>query len=229
MSLTMRRRFQAAILLIAPAVLLAGFIAHPFIGLGPPNETAIAAAVTAYPTRWGLSHLTVAVGSGLLVLAFLAIRGYLRDAGEEVWSTLGFLFIVIGSTLFAVLPGMEFAPLAASATGGDVQAAQAALFPWFVPILMTGAVIFALGILGFQKGIADSGVLSQRLTWVVIAALAVMAVARFVPLAAVQLYLQGVAGIVALWPMAYQMWKLPQGKPAQQPRPHHALHQNLLR
>jgi hypothetical protein len=32
-----------------------------------------------------------------------------------------------------------------------------------------------------------------------------MAVSRFVPLAAVQFYVQGVAVIVALWPLAYAM------------------------
>lgn len=47
-------------------------------------------------------------------------------------------FIVMGSTLFTLLPGMEFAPLAAAKTGGDIQTAQAALQPWFVPILATG-------------------------------------------------------------------------------------------
>jgi hypothetical protein len=54
------------------------------------------------------------VASGLLVLAFLAIRSYLRGTGEDRWSILALPFIVVGSTLFAVLPGMEFAPLAAA-------------------------------------------------------------------------------------------------------------------
>lgn len=59
---------------------------------------------------------------------------------------MGIHFIVIGSTLFALLPGLEFAPLIAAKSGGDVQAAQAALEPWFRPTLVTGAVLFALGI-----------------------------------------------------------------------------------
>jgi hypothetical protein len=53
--------------------------------------------------------------------------------------------------------------------------------PWFIPILLTGAVSFALGAFGFAKGIARSEVLSPRLTWLVVGALVVMAVARFVP------------------------------------------------
>lgn len=200
-------------------MLLSGFVSHPFIGLGPPDERAIAAALAAHPTLWGLSHLAIGVGSGLLVLAFLAIRSYLHEVGEERWSSPALAFIVVGSTLFAMLPGMEFAPLAANETGGDVQAAQTALLPWFVPVLLTGAFTFALGVLGFARGIADSGILSRRLNWLVLGALLVMAAARFVPLGAVQLYVQGVAGIAALWPMAYQMWELPTGRPARQPRP----------
>ncbi len=102
---TARARSRAAIVAIAPGVLLAGFASHPYIGVGPPDEAAIAAAVASEATRWGLSHLMVAVGSGLAVLAFLAIRSYLRQAGEERWSSLALPFIVMGSTLFTVRPG----------------------------------------------------------------------------------------------------------------------------
>jgi hypothetical protein len=41
-----------------------------------------------------------------------------------------------------------------------------------------------------------------------------------VPVGAVQFYVQGAAGIVALWPLAYEMWKHPEtARPAGQPRP----------
>ncbi|MDP8929880.1 MAG: hypothetical protein M3O70_15260, partial [Actinomycetota bacterium] len=65
-----------------------------------------------------------------MIVAFVAIRSYLRQAGEERFSAFGLPFIVIASTLYAVLPGLEFAPLAAAKTGGDVRAVQAALDPW---------------------------------------------------------------------------------------------------
>lgn len=219
MSTMTSARLRAAIVALAPAVLLVGFVSHPDIGLGPPDPAAVAVAVVSDPTRWGLAHLTVSVGSGLTVLAFLAIRSYLREAGEERWSAPAVPFIVIGSTLFAVLPGMEFAPLAAAATGGDVRAAQAALLPWFVPILLTGAVSFALGVVGFAMGIARSGVLSPRLTWLVVGALAVVAAARFVPLSAVQFYVQSAAGIMAMWPLAYAMWRHPEARTVGEARP----------
>jgi hypothetical protein len=218
-SATTRARLGAAIVALAPAVMLAGLFAHPYIAT-LPDEAGVAEAVAADTTYWGLVHLTAAVASGLLVLAFLAIRSYLREAGEERWSILALPFIVVGSTLFAVLPGMEFVPLVATEAGADAEAAQAALAPWFIPIMVTGAITFAVGVFAFAKGIANSRVLSRRLTWLVVGALVVLAISRLVPVGVVQFYVQGAAGIVALWPLAYGMGKRPEAaRPAGQPRP----------
>ncbi len=218
MFVTTRARFRAAIVAIGPAVLLAGFVYHPYVA-NATDTAAIAAAAAADTTRWGLSHLAIGVGYGLAVLAFLAIRSYLREAGEERWSSLALPFIAFGSALFVILPGMEFAPLAAAETGGDAEAAQDELVPWLVPMLVTAAITFALGALGFALGIVRSGVLSPQLTWLVAGALVVMAAARFVPLGAAQIVI-GVAGIVALWPLAYEMWNRPEAvRPGEEPRP----------
>ena len=189
MSTTTQARFRAAIVAIAPAVLLFAFVYHPYIA-NLTDKAAVAAALGSDTTRWGLSHLAVGVGSGLAVLAFLAIRGYLREAGEERWSILALPFIVIGSTLFAFLPAMEIAMLAVADEGADVQAVLTALDSWFFPILVAGAITFALGVLGFAVGIVRGGVLGPRLTWLVVGALFVMAAARFVPLGAA-LYVGG--------------------------------------
>src|SRR5215204_2182755 len=132
-SATTRARFGASVVALAPAVMLVGLFAHPYIAI-LPDEAAIAEAVPADTTHWGLVHLTAGVASGLLVLAFLAIRSYLREAGEERWSILALPFIVVGVTLFAVLPGMEFVPLAAAEADADAESAQAALASWFIPI-----------------------------------------------------------------------------------------------
>jgi hypothetical protein len=99
-----------------------------------------------------------------------------------------------------------------------MRAAQAALVPWFIPVLLTGAATFAVGVLGFAVAIARSGILGPRLKWLVVGALAVLAAARLVPLTAVQLYVEGVAGIVALWPLAYELWKHAGVPAADQPR-----------
>jgi hypothetical protein len=219
MSTTTRARIRAAIVAIAPAWLLFAFVYHPYIA-NLTDKAAVAAALTSDTARWGLSHLAVGVGSGFAVLAFLAIRSYLREAGEDRWSILGLPFIVMGSTLFAFPPAMEIAMLAAAEEGADVQAVLAALDSWFFPILLTAAVIFVLGVFAFAKGIADSRILSRRLSRLVVGALVVMAVARLVPVGAVQFYVQGAAGIVALWPLAYEMWKHPEAaRAAGQPHP----------
>jgi hypothetical protein len=78
-SATTRARLGAAIVALAPAVMLAGLFAHPYIAT-LPDEAGVAEAVAADTTYWGLVHLTAAVASGLLVLAFLTIRSYLREA-----------------------------------------------------------------------------------------------------------------------------------------------------
>jgi hypothetical protein len=213
---TTRARLRAATVAVAPVVLLAAFVWHPYLPGRLPNDAAIAAAVAADTTGWGLAHLAAGVGSGVVVLAFLAIRSYLREAGEDRWSLLGLPCIVMGSTLYTLLPGMEFAPLAAAEVGGDVQAAQAALTPWFVSVLVSGSFTFAVGVFAFARGIARSRVLCPGLTRLVVGALIVMAAARFIPLAAVQFYVQGAAGIVALWPLAYAMAKHPAARPTEQ-------------
>jgi hypothetical protein len=212
MSVTTRARFRAAIVAVAPVVLLAGFVYHPYVA-NATDEAALAAAVASDTTRWGLTHLLIGVAYGLVALAFLAVRSYLREAGEERWSVLALPFAVMGSALFMILTGMEFAPLAAAETGGDVEATQSELVPWFVPILATGGISFALGAFGFAMGILRSGLLSASLSQLVVAALVVMAAVRFVPLGASQ-YVIGVAAVVALWPLASEMWTHPTPRPA---------------
>lgn len=211
----MRAGFRPAIVAFAPAVLLVGFAYHPYV-VRPTDELALAAAASSDTTRWGLSHLAIGVGYGLLVVAFIAIRSYLREAGEERWSARALPFIALGSAMFPILTGMEFALLAAAKTGGDVAGAQAELMPWFVPVLLTAGLSFALGAFGFAKAIADSKVLSAQLSWLVTGALVVMVLARFVPLGAAQPVI-GAAGIAALWPLAYIMWKQPVARTAGQP------------
>jgi hypothetical protein len=203
-----RNQWRVTVMVVAPVVLLVAFVTHPYLSGRLPNDAEVAAAVAAGPTRWGAVHLATAVASGLIILAFLAVRSYLREAGEDRFSALGVPFVVIGSTLFAVLPGMEFAPLAAAETGAtttEIEAAQEALASWFLPVLVTGALAFAIGVFAFARAISIATVGIRGLTRIVVAALIVMAVSRFVPLAAVQFYVQGVAVIVAFWPLAYAM------------------------
>lgn len=208
MSATTTAQLRAAIVVIAPAVLLAGFAYHPYVASGT-DEAGLAAAAASDTTRWGLSHLAIGVGYALAALAFIAIRSYLRDAGEDRWSVIALPLIVLGCALFPILTGMEFALLAAAETGSDGEAAQSELMPWFLPILLTGAISFVLGAIGFAAGIVRSGVLGGPLVWLVAGALIVMAAVRFIPLGAAQ-YVIGVAGVAALWPLGWVMWTQPE-------------------
>lgn len=205
---TTRTRYGAVGVALAPAVMLAALVSHPYLAR-LPDAAGVAEAIEGQTIRWGIVHLLTSVGSTLIVLAFLAVRAHLRDAGEDRFSTWALPLVILGSAFYGLLPGLEFAALAAVRTGGDVAAIQAALNPWFVPILATSAIIFAAGIVGFAKAIADSDILTRRLTRLVVTALVVLAVSRFIPYGAAQFYLQSLAGIVALWPLAHQMWRRP--------------------
>lgn len=207
MTVTTKARFRAAITAIAPALLLLGFAYHPYVA-NATDESALAESAASDTTRWGLAHLAVGVGYALLALAFIALRSYLRDAGEDRWSARALPFAVLACGLFPILTGMEFALLAAAETGGDVEGAQSELMPWFIPILVPAAVSFTLGAVGFAIAISRSRVLSNRLTRIAAGALVVMAVTRFIPAGAAQIAI-GVAGAVAFWPIALTMWSNP--------------------
>ena len=196
---------RAAVVAIAPIALLVAMISHPYLPGRLPDHAAVAEAVAEGTTRWALAHLAAAVASGVLVLAFIAIRGHLREAGDKTLSAIGLGFIVMGSLAYAVLPGMEFTPLAAVETGADPAAAQAALDDWFVPVLFTGALFYAIGVVCVAVAIRRHGGLGPTLTWVVVPALVVMAVSRFAPFSAAQFYVQSAAALIALWPLAWVM------------------------
>ena len=221
MSTTTTARFRAAITAIAPAVLILGFASHPYVG-NATDEGALAEAAASDPTRWGLAHLAIGVGYALLALSFIALRSYLREAGEHRWSVRALPFAVFGCALFPILVGMEFAPLAAAETGGDVEAAQRELAPWFIPILVPAAISFTLGAVGFALGVTKSHIVSERLARVVAGALVVMAAARFVPAGAAQIVI-GVAGVVAFWPLALAMWRRGSEPPSGEASRHSAL------
>jgi hypothetical protein len=209
MSNSTRARLKAAIVAVAPVALLAAFLAHPHLPGRLPNDAAVAAAVLADPGHWGLTHLAGGAASGLIAVAFLFVRSHLRTAGEDRWSGPALVFIILGSTLYTILWGMEFAPMAAAVSGADVEAAQAALGPWFVPMLFSAGLVFAVGALGFAAGVVRSGVLAPGIAALVAAALVVMAASRLVPFAVVQFQVQGLAAVLALWPLAFVMWKAP--------------------
>jgi hypothetical protein len=195
-------RARVTILAVAPLILLASFVYHPHIML-LPDAGAVAHAVQMDHQRWAIAHFGVALGAVLMSIAYIALRAFLRDAGENRWSAIALPFLVFGSGLYTLLPGMEFTVLAASATGGDIVASQRIISPWFVPIMMSSALTNAVGIGFLMRGLGP--MLDVRVKSLVLTALALMAISRFVPIGPVHFYVQGLAGLAALWPVAWEI------------------------
>ncbi len=221
MSPTTIALFRAVIIFIAPFALLASFIFHPHVGNPIDDDflVKLAEAVTADPTRWAVVHYFAAVAIGLLTLAFIAVRGYLHDAGEDRWSRFGLPFIVMGNLFYAMLPAFEFAPYAAVKAGFEAGTIQEVLMPWFFSTILTSALFITLGAIGFAVGIVRSNIFGTGLRWIVPAALIVMAVSRFVPLTFVQFYVQSFTGIISLFPLGYMIWKYQDSRTVVRPKP----------
>jgi hypothetical protein len=88
---------------------------------------------------------------------------------------------LIGSSLYAVLPGMEFAVVAAHESGADLAQTQAALESWFVPILIVGGVTFAFGTVLFAVAVARGSSFARLPAVIVAGALVVFGLSRVVP------------------------------------------------
>jgi hypothetical protein len=180
-------------------MLLGALVYHPFIP-DLRHKDDVAAALTADTTRWSVAHLVVAVASALVVLAFLAVGTAVRRRGEWRWSGRSVPFVVVGGTLFALLPAMEIAVLAADVAGADTEAVLLELDAWFRPLLVGSAAVFAVGLACIACAVVRAGVLGRSATALVVGALTVAGVSRFLPLGAA-LIVGAAALVVALWPL----------------------------
>jgi hypothetical protein len=195
------RRTTAAVTVAgAPVVLLAGITYHPFVA-DLRHKHDVASALTADAARWSIAHLLAAAGSALVALAFLAVVAALRQRGEWRWSARSVPFLVVGSTMFALLPAMEIAVLAAARAGADPEAVLLELDAWFRPLLFAGAAVFTIGVACIARAVVRAAVLSRPATLLVVTALAVAGVSRFLPFGAA-LTVGAAALVVALWPLA---------------------------
>ena len=204
MSETGFAKLRATSVAVGPFSLLAALLYHPYIA-DLTDVSSVAAAMDRGNSRWAVAHIAVGVGFGLLLLSFLAVRSHLRAAGEERWSSMAVPFLVMGTVLFTFLPAMEVAMAAATRAGADPVATQVELNTWFVPLLMSGALVFGIGIVLMAMATVRSGVLGRDLGRIVATALVVGALTRFVPRGAA-LYAGSVAAVIALLPFAIQMW-----------------------
>lgn len=204
-------RARALLVAAGPVLLTAALLWHPPLPGRLPDSAGVAEAASAGITRWGLSHVAAALASGAVAVAFVAVRGHLRERGDGSASAVGLGLVLIGSTLYAVLPGMEFAVVAAHETGADLAETQAALESWFVPILVVGAVTFAFGTVLFAVAVARAASFARLPTIIVAGALVVFGLSRVVPVGVVQFYVQSVAALVALLPLAIAIGTARQG------------------
>ena len=198
-------RAGAATVAAGPILLLGALLWHPPIPGRLPDNDAVAEAAAADITRWGLSHLAAAVAAAAIEVAFIVVRGYLRERGDGPISAVGLALVVAGSTLYAVLPGMEFGVLAAHETGADLAATQSAVQPWLVSVLVGGSVAFAAGTTLFAVAIVRSAPMGRTEVMVVATSLVVFGVCRVIPIGVVQFYVQPVAALLALLPLAAEI------------------------
>jgi hypothetical protein len=198
-------RGRAALVAIGPLVLVGAMLWHPPLPGRLPDSEAVADAAAGDITRWGLSHLAAAIASAMIALAFIAVRGHLRQHGDHSLSAVGLGFVVAGSTLYAVLPGMEFSVLAAHETGADLAATQDALEGWFVTVLIGGSALFAVGTLLFAVAVVRSAAMGRSEAVLIAGALVVFGLSRLVPIGVVQFYVQSAAALLALLPIAAEI------------------------
>jgi uncharacterized membrane protein YhaH (DUF805 family) len=137
-------RVAAAALFIAPIVLFAGLLAHPFVH-SYLDASLVAGAVNRTPGRWAWSHLFIAIGLGLLLVAVTVIRHRFRDAGEQRWSVVAMRLLLMGGTLLGALVGSEITLAAVVTSGQDVLAVLEAGETSVAPLYFGGALMFAAG------------------------------------------------------------------------------------
>lgn len=191
---------------LAPLLFLIAMLWHPPLVGRLPDSVAVAEAASDDLTRWGLSHLSLVPASAAVVLAFIAVRALLRDAGDGWPSAVGLGFVVLGSVAYVVLPGMEMSLIVASDAGIDLVAAQDSLEPWFVPTFAGGAVLFAIGTFAFAVAIARSAVATRATRLTIAISLVVFGLSRAVPVGIAQFYVQSAAALLSLGLLAVVMW-----------------------
>jgi hypothetical protein len=90
-------------------------------------------------------------------------------------------------------------------TGTDIAAAQDALQPWFITVLVGSSAVFAAGTILFAVAIVRSAPRGRAEVVVIAAALVVVGVSRMIPIGVVQFYVQPAAALLALLPLAAEI------------------------
>lgn len=203
MSKRTRERAGAVLLFVAPAVFLAGSLAHPFVR-DYMDPRVIADAIRAAPGQWAASHVLLAIGLGLVLLAVFVIREQFRSVGEQRWSAVGVPPLTLGATLLGAIAGTEITLAAVVDSGGDVLAVLEAGATLTLPLVLGGFLLFELGWLSFAMAFYRARILHGVLNWAAIVALAAIPIASFVPQTWAT-YAHGVAILTVSWMVGYRM------------------------
>lgn len=193
-------------LFLAPVVFLAGILAHPFVTTYR-DTSVVAGAVTSAPARWALSHLFIAVGLGLLLVAVAVMRREFRDAGEQRWSVVAMPLLFVGATLLSALVGSEVTLAAVATTGQDVLAVLQASQTLTAPLYLGGALLFAAGWLTLAVAFRRVPILPSLQNRMVVVALLVVPIAMFIPQTS-GTYAYGIALLVPNWLLGYRMFSV---------------------
>lgn len=95
-----------------------------------------------------------------------------------------------------MLPGLEFARIAAHETGADMEAAQAVLKEWFLVFILGGSLVLLLGCAALAVAVMRTRPLGGRPEGVVAGGLIVFALGRLVPIARSSSVLFGISAFV---------------------------------
>lgn len=192
-----RAQVDRAVLFVAPVVFLAGLVAHPFVRNYMDTEV-IATAISGAPGRWGMAHLIIALGVGLVLLAALAIRRQFQIAGEHRWSGIGLALLIVGGVLLGAVVGAEITLSAVVNSGFDVLAVLIEAETWTRPLFIGGIALFALGWLSFAVAFHKVAMLGQTRSRLAIMALIAIPVGTLIPQTTGS-YVYGVAVLVVSW------------------------------
>jgi hypothetical protein len=191
------------VLFIAPAVFLAGALAHPFVS-DYTHTSVVADAVSDAPGQWAVAHLILAIGLGLMPLAVLVIRDQFRSAGEQRWSAAGVPLLIVGVTLLGAYAGTEITLAAVVNSGGNVLAVRVADATLTAPLFLGGVLLLGLGWLSFAKAFHRARILPNVLNWWAIVALVAVPIASFIPQTS-GTYTYGIAILMVCWIVGYRM------------------------
>ncbi len=152
---------------ISPFVIMVGAIVLPFSGDTGERGAAFAALAAGSPVRWQWGGLLMAISDGMMLLSLFAIRGFLRSAGENVWSffmvplgTLAYVWAIFSMGEVFTLPlAIEAGASGEALLGSELQVVNV-YYLSFVPGLLSRICLLV--------GIWRSRVLSRPLTWALI-------------------------------------------------------------